>query len=192
MENPNYCGKEVGNTINNYYGNCCCDVVPSINENGNWFIGGIDTGIKAQGDQGELGATGPMGPQGVRGEAGPEADMTVFYPHLWKEGMEYDFGNGLYGQRFTGTITENAHTKINTLFMEVDVNVRICSCEGWWADGLSITVFGSVYGDIDTDSCAGIYIALQGETTMKKLYFRTYSIARRVDSPYDIRITYTK
>ena len=46
---------------------------PFIGENGNWWIGTTDTGIKAQGpqgEQGEKGETGAQGPQGEKGEAG--------------------------------------------------------------------------------------------------------------------------
>lgn len=39
--------------------------VPVIGENGNWYIGNDDTGVKAQG---EVGEQGPAGPQGPRGE----------------------------------------------------------------------------------------------------------------------------
>ena len=58
--------------------------VPFIGENGNWFIGDEDTGVKAQGDkgdqgdQGETGATGPQGPQGETGAAGKDAVTPQF------------------------------------------------------------------------------------------------------------------
>lgn len=42
----------------------------AIGENGNWFIGGEDTGISAKGPQGERGLTGDPGPVGPRGPAG--------------------------------------------------------------------------------------------------------------------------
>lgn len=32
--------------------------VITIGENGNWFIDGVDTGVKAQGDKGDTGAQG--------------------------------------------------------------------------------------------------------------------------------------
>ena len=44
--------------------------VPIIGENGNWYIGNDDTGVKAQGSdgaQGETGLQGPEGPAGTRG-----------------------------------------------------------------------------------------------------------------------------
>ena len=42
----------------------------AIGENGNWFIDGVDTGVKAEGKDGEPGPQGPQGPQGEKGEQG--------------------------------------------------------------------------------------------------------------------------
>ena len=53
---------------------------PFINSAGNWQIGDIDTGNKAQGPQGIQGKTGPqgvqgkVGPQGVQGKTGVKGD----------------------------------------------------------------------------------------------------------------------
>ena len=44
--------------------------VPYVGENGNWFVNGNDTGVKAQGEKGDTGATGATGAQGEKGEAG--------------------------------------------------------------------------------------------------------------------------
>lgn len=46
--------------------------VPVIGENGNWYIGNDDTGVKAQGEVGDQGPAGPQGPRGEKGEAGPQ------------------------------------------------------------------------------------------------------------------------
>jgi len=54
---------------------------PGIGANGNWVIGGVDTGVAATGPKGDKGdtgstgpqgATGPQGPAGERGETGPQ------------------------------------------------------------------------------------------------------------------------
>ena len=48
-------------------------LTPYIGENGNWWIGDVDTGVKAsgeKGDKGEQGETGAQGPQGEKGEQG--------------------------------------------------------------------------------------------------------------------------
>lgn len=57
------------------------DALPTIGENGNWFLGETDTGkpsrgaTGAKGDKGETGATGPAGPKGdpgAKGDIGPQ------------------------------------------------------------------------------------------------------------------------
>ena len=45
---------------------------PYIGENGNWFVGELDTGVQAQGAQGPKGEQGPQGAQGPNGEQGPQ------------------------------------------------------------------------------------------------------------------------
>ena len=45
---------------------------PFINSAGNWQIGDIDTGNKAQGPQGIQGKTGPQGKEGPKGDTGPK------------------------------------------------------------------------------------------------------------------------
>ena len=45
---------------------------PHIGENGNWFVGELDTGVQAQGAQGPKGEQGPQGAQGPKGEQGPQ------------------------------------------------------------------------------------------------------------------------
>lgn len=58
-------------------------VVPSIGENGNWFIGDQDTGIAAQGPTGEAGSKGDpgeQGPQGIQGEVGPQGPQGIQGP----------------------------------------------------------------------------------------------------------------
>ena len=45
---------------------------PYIGENGNWFVGELDTGVQAKGAQGPKGEQGPQGAQGPKGEQGPQ------------------------------------------------------------------------------------------------------------------------
>ena len=44
--------------------------IPYIGINGNWYIEGVDTGIKAKGDKGDTGAQGPQGAPGATGPQG--------------------------------------------------------------------------------------------------------------------------
>lgn len=53
-------------------------VTPVIGENGNWFVGGVDTGKRAigeKGEKGDVGPTGVRGPQGYRGEKGDQGEQ---------------------------------------------------------------------------------------------------------------------
>lgn len=52
------------------YAELVTGTAPYIGENGNWFVAGKDTGVKAQGPQGEPGTPGGIGPQGDPGPAG--------------------------------------------------------------------------------------------------------------------------
>lgn len=45
---------------------------PYIGENGNWFVGELDTGVQAQGAKGPKGDQGPKGEQGPQGAQGPQ------------------------------------------------------------------------------------------------------------------------
>lgn len=47
-------------------------ITPTIGENGNWFIGEIDTGKPARGEKGEQGEQGIQGIQGVPGQDGTD------------------------------------------------------------------------------------------------------------------------
>jgi hypothetical protein len=60
------------------YVHSCGDGViatPVIGENGNWYVGNDDTGVRAEGfdgKDGEMGPVGPQGPKGAQGDVGPE------------------------------------------------------------------------------------------------------------------------
>jgi hypothetical protein len=59
-----HCNNCCGNNDNNGNGY----EIPTIGDNGNWFIGGEDSNVSAKGEKGD---PGPAGPQGATGEAGP-------------------------------------------------------------------------------------------------------------------------
>lgn len=53
-------------------------ITPHIGDNGNWFIGNVDTGVVskgAKGDKGDKGDKGEQGDRGVQGPAGPEGNF---------------------------------------------------------------------------------------------------------------------
>lgn len=60
-------------------------VVPSIGENGNWYMGDVDLGKPSQGVQGPAGAkgeTGEQGPQGPAGKDGATPELSLEDGHL--------------------------------------------------------------------------------------------------------------
>ena len=72
---------------------------PFIGENGNWWIGEIDTGVKAEGKDGSAGEKGDTGEKGEKGEKGDKGDKGDkgqngscagwFYGTLWTKGDLY-------------------------------------------------------------------------------------------------------
>lgn len=46
-------------------------ITPHIGENGNWYIGDTDTGVKAEGPRGQRGFRGERGSDGPPGQQGP-------------------------------------------------------------------------------------------------------------------------
>lgn len=70
---------------------------PSIGDNGNWWIGGQDTGISAQGPAGER---GPAGPQGVAGPQGPQGGNAAIgdkavYPVIFSDADSFLLSSGM-------------------------------------------------------------------------------------------------
>lgn len=53
-------------------------IAPVIGENGNWFVNGEDTGVKAQGDRGPAGPAGAEGPAGSQGPQGKPGNAFQF------------------------------------------------------------------------------------------------------------------
>jgi hypothetical protein len=62
----------------------------------------VDDTDKTMSTNGEIGVNGT-------------SQVSINRPDLWEVDKEYDFGNGLYGKRYTGTITLNASKKVVTL-----------------------------------------------------------------------------
>jgi hypothetical protein len=186
------------------------DPLPSIGEHGNWFIGDVDTGISAQGPQGVPGEIGPVGPQGdqgiagpigPQGEQGPKGDTgntgsqgpkgetgdlnntsPILRPDLWKVGTIYNFGSGLYGQRFTGGITLTAGSPTTRILGMLGASANIIDQGGWRFNGLARTTILS----IGSNSASALSVATNGE-----LAWYTIDARERNNAPFDIWVTYT-
>lgn len=60
-------------------------ITPHIGENGNWYIGDTDTGVKAQGEKGEKGDTGAKGDKGEQGQNGADGYTPIKGTDYWTE-----------------------------------------------------------------------------------------------------------
>ncbi len=74
---------------------------PYIGDNGNWWIGEIDTGVKAKGDKGDKGDQGEAGQQGPKGDKGDKGDQG----ETGQQGPKGDAGVSVVSTR----IDENGH-----------------------------------------------------------------------------------
>jgi hypothetical protein len=205
----NNCYEETPCTIIKHYCGCSrnvdnTDETPSIGENGNWFVGDIDTGVSAQGtpgERGETGATGPIGPQGPQGtkgdpgEPGPaglSVDMTFFRPDKWVVNHKYDFGDGLYGQRFTGVISQAINYPGAIAIGKLTNTAKIIDVGGWWQSGGDNRI---AIGNSFTNSDIGSAVYLTGTNPNfddDQLLLWTLSNATRTNAPYDVWIKYTE
>ena len=111
--------------------------------------------------------------------------------HNWLVGVEYPFGNGAYGVRFTGTISclPNMDHKLKlTDNITTATGFQIMDAGGSW-------MYQSD-PDIEWTIIAGSNIT--GHTfatiTMDKngLYLETISIGNRIDAPFDVWVKYIK
>jgi hypothetical protein len=228
MERLNCCEKEGCASYNHnnfyYYGSDkeggATNTVPSIGENGNWFIGDVDTGISAkgipgaigpagpQGEQGETGIPGPQGIQGPKGDTGANGltgpkgetgdlntESLILRPDLWTVGKEYNLGNRLYGCRYTGTITESAGVQSKTFLGGIGTSGRIAGSGGWWDSGDSYIVeLGASYYT-DGSLRSGITMSVNSTTNTSKtgdLHLHTIAKKSRVNCTYDIWVKYIK
>lgn len=66
-------------------------ITPTIGDNGNWYLGGTDTGKPSRGATGDTGPTGPQGIQGEQGAAGPQGPAG-------KDGAGMDITGATVGQ----------------------------------------------------------------------------------------------
>lgn len=114
-------------------------------------------------------------------------------PDLWPENKEITFGNGLYGQRFTGSVTHTATHTAKDVVLTSTIPDSLISSGGKWNRGsnywtLSIgqttPVAISTNGDIDLLSVIAI-------DPTRGLLVRFYNNVAQT-STYDIWVTYKK
>ena len=114
-------------------------------------------------------------------------------PHLWQVGTEYDFGDGSYGQVFTGNIIATASTAINTALLPAVTG--IISYTGWWQDGNGVSKYQIPCAYVSTGGNDINYIASLYINSSLIMSLNTCSLRDRLgttDNAYDVRVRYTK
>ena len=110
---------------------------PYIGDNGNWWIGTTDTGVKAEGQDGADGATGPAGPAGENGEDGKGiADMEISYT-IDNDGKECIVFVITYTDQTFDTITVPVPKRVIDFSLQAD---RFAMCEEGEEPELTICV----------------------------------------------------
>lgn len=116
------------------------------------------------------------------------------YPNTWSPGVEYDFGNGLYGQRFTGSVTTTAANKAKEVKLTSDVYSNIIAFGGIWNRGtgkfsLPIGIISSTSGSVELISA--IYVKNNVSSSTDGLYASFLENGANTTT-YDIWVKYTK
>ena len=76
-------------------------LTPTIGENGNWFLGDVDTNKPSRGEQGPAGATGPKGDTGATGATGAAGKSAYAYAQDGGyTGTEAEFAAKLAKEKF--------------------------------------------------------------------------------------------
>ncbi|GMO63771.1 MAG: hypothetical protein Ta2A_11160 [Treponemataceae bacterium] len=113
----------------------------------------------------------------------------VCYPNLWTPNTEVDLGNGLFGYRGTGTITQSANTYNLTVLIPSFTGAFIGSGGQWVRGGTAETYYlYAQYTAISSDVNVGGFL----EIANNNLNFRSMDNQGRTNAPYDVWVTYTK
>ena len=163
---------------------------PYIGENGNWWIGDKDTGVKAEGQDGADGATGPAGPAGENGEDGKDgkgiADIEISYT-IDNEGKECIVFVITYTDKTTETITVPVPKRVSDFYLEQE---RFAMCEEgeepeltiWvnYDDGTSESIavtedmFSLEFDTIDFQTAGDYYIGITYQGMMRNFRVNVY------------------
>ena len=160
---------------------------PYIGDNGNWWIGTTDTGVKAEGQDGADGATGPAGPAGENGEDGKGiADIEISYT-IDNEGKECIVFVITYTDQTFDTITVPVPKRV------IDFNLQETSfamCEEGEEPELTICVnyddgtgenivvtedmFSPEFDTIDFQTAGDYYIGITYQGMMRNFWVNVY------------------
>ena len=133
---------------------------PYIGENGNWFVGELDTGVQAQGAQGPKGEQGPQGAQGAQGEQGPKGDTGACVYNLLDNS---DFAhpvaqagvNGAHGA--TGYAVDRWMRTSGATVSQAADGLKIVSDKTSWTAGIQQRIEAKRFADVMTFAVRGVF-----------------------------------
>ena len=136
---------------------------PYIGENGNWFVGELDTGVQAQGAQGPKGEQGPkgdQGPQGDTGATGAKGDTGACVYNLLDNS---DFAhpvaqagvNGTHGA--TGYAVDRWMRTSGATVSQAADGLKIVSDKTNWTAGIQQRIEAKRFADVMTFAVRGVF-----------------------------------
>ena len=145
---------------------------PYIGENGNWFVGELDTGVQAQGAQGPKGEQGPQGDTGAtgpKGEQGPQGDMgatgakgdtgACVYNLLDNSDFVHPVAqagvNGAHGA--TGYAVDRWNRTSGATVSQAADGLKIVSDKTSWTAGIQQRIEAKRFADVMTFAVRGVF-----------------------------------
>ena len=142
---------------------------PYIGENGNWFVGELDTGVQAQGAQGPKGEQGPQGVQGPKGEQGPQGDTgatgakgdtgACVYNLLDNSDFAHPIAqagvNGAHGA--TGYAVDRWMRTSGATVSQAADGLKIVSDKTSWTAGIQQRIEAKRFADVMTFAVRGVF-----------------------------------
>ena len=127
---------------------------PYISENGNWFVGELDTGVQAQGAQGTKGEQGPQGATGPQGDAGACVynllDNSDFVHPVAQAGV-----NGAHGA--TGYAVDRWNRTSGATVSQAADGLKIVSDKTSWTAGIQQRIEAKRFADVMTFAVRGVF-----------------------------------
>ena len=127
---------------------------PYIGENGNWFVGELDTGVQAQGAQGPKGEQGPQGATGPQGDTGACVynllDNSDFVHPVAQAGV-----NGAHGA--TGYAVDRWNRTSGATVSQAADGLKIVSDKTSWTAGIQQRIEAKRFADVMTFAVRGVF-----------------------------------
>ena len=130
---------------------------PYIGENGNWFVGELDTGVQAQGAQGPKGEQGPQGDTGATGLQGDTGacaynllDNSDFVHPVAQAGV-----NGAHGA--TGYAVDRWNRTSGATVSQAADGLKIVSDKTSWTAGIQQRIEAKRFADVMTFAVRGVF-----------------------------------